>query len=83
MTDSLKQKADQPNESTEKARKALSTNLTTKKESSYNTNLQGLSYDANVWEVREDMVCIVMPSEKEIVSFCQHQQVKTLSSKQM
>lgn len=54
VTDSLKQKADQPNESTEKARKALSTNLTTKKESSYNTNLQGLSYDANVWEVRED-----------------------------
>lgn len=54
VTDSLKQKADQSNESTEKARKALSTNLTTKKESSYNTNLQGLSYDANVWEVRED-----------------------------
>ncbi|MCY7172761.1 GH32 C-terminal domain-containing protein [Streptococcus gallolyticus subsp. gallolyticus] len=54
VTDSLKQKADQPNESTEKARKALSTNLTTKKESSYNTNLQGLSYDANVWKVRED-----------------------------
>lgn len=54
VTDSLKQKTDQPNESTEKARKALSTNLTTKKESSYNTNLQGLSYDANVWEVRED-----------------------------
>lgn len=54
LTDSIVQNNVQPIDRVEKMETSFSTELTKKAESSYNTNLQDLNYDPNVWEVRED-----------------------------